>query len=60
MKKLFLITFLFMAMMYISISYASAQCTDTTREYVKFVDQPDAGTAYTNTNWKLGQWWLRA
>jgi hypothetical protein len=57
MKKLFLITFLFMAMMFVSITVARAQCTDTTREYVKFINQPDA---YTNTNWKLGQWWLRA
>jgi hypothetical protein len=59
MKKLFLITFLFMAMMYISISYASTQCTGAP-EYQKYVDQPVASTAYTNVQWKSGQWWLRS
>jgi len=59
MKKLFLITFLFMAMLFISISFASTQCTGTTPEWKKFIKEPTASTAYTNTEWKAEKW-LRA
>ena len=52
MKKLFMITFLFMALLIMSVSCASTQCAGIQPEYKKFIKEPVASTAYTNVQWK--------
>jgi len=52
MKKLFMITFLFMALLIVSVSCASTQCAGVEPEWKRFVKEPDTRTAYTNVQWK--------